>query len=145
MFSNSGVAGAAGSGSVSIGLQRTLQWNSVVEGTLSVGDGPSLSVRWYRLISPRLSFTVIPTVHYTPRGIQYGFVSAFSTEFDDHSTGSLEFHCGGRDVSMNVSLTLHYPKVRVVMSMEVGIPHSHIGVSGSFVLPHGLVLRSVAR
>lgn len=114
-----------GSGDVSFSSRRLLSNSSWVQGGLSIGNGPTINIRTFRALTPRIFGSGGIDFHFNNDGIQSGIDSTLAMQLDRRTMGYLTWRAG-QSSSMSTSVIRDSETYHTGFLVTFGIPHSFI-------------------
>ncbi|KPM02769.1 DnaJ-like protein 2 [Sarcoptes scabiei] len=122
------VRNGVGSGNLSIGLRHIFNAKTWAQIDFGAGQGPMISVKGFRTITPNLHFNCSTSLHITSFGLQPDSAFVITRQFSKNLVGHLSYKTG-LDSSMSTAIVFENEHCRVNGALQFGYRNSFISSS----------------
>ncbi|CAK9817954.1 DnaJ homolog subfamily C member 11 [Anthophora plagiata] len=131
MYGQLSTRNGIGSGSVNVAVKRLLSSKGWVEMDVGAGNGPTISLKGFRLLPYKLMLNGATILEFTPVEIKASLIGTLTMQLDTHTMGQLSYNAGPES-SMSTAIVRSTSRTHMSLSIHLGILRSFVSLNYTY-------------
>ncbi|XP_017794016.1 PREDICTED: dnaJ homolog subfamily C member 11 [Habropoda laboriosa] len=131
MYGHLSTRNGIGSGSVHVAVKRLLSSKGWVEMDVGAGNGPTISLKGFRLLPYKLMLNAATILEFTPNESKASLIGTLTMQLDTHTMGQLSYNAGSES-SMSTAIVRSTPRTHMSCSIHLGILRSFVSFNYTY-------------